>query len=225
MVTALSGWGFASALYAQDDKVKAVPISVSRYDERFSLTNVSFFKRLEKISATLNVSFDLINNSEKDIKLKVILIAYKSTDNSEQANRKFIKYPQWRKKDLDKEVRKNIYLDSSPKIDKGAVDANFKEGSAYPEFDQYIRYVENNPTVGNDVTLLGLNTGMANEAGEPEFYVINKGLKSSIVGKLKVQFNRDNVFFNTFGIIILDPEQKKVVSSELFYFEAPFVTH
>lgn len=226
VLLALCGWSFsASGIYSQNVQVKATPVTVSMSDERFSLSKVSFFKRLEKISATLNISFELINNTDKDIKLKVILIAFKRIDNRDKDMRKFIKYPSWRERDLDQEINKNIYLDSFPKIDKGAVDANFKEGNVYPEFQQYIRYAENNPTIGSDITLQGINTGVATDSGSQEFYVLSEAMKSSVFGKLKVQFNRDNAFFNQFGIIIVDPEQKKVVSSELYFFDAPFVSH
>jgi hypothetical protein len=222
----LGEWSFSeNKIFAQNNPEKVIPLNVSAMDERFSLNNVSFYKRLEKIYATLNINFELQNKTDKDLKLKVILIAFKNIDSIDKDLRRVIKYPPWRKRDLDHERRKNTLLDTLPDIDKNAVDPDLKDPSVYPDYQKYLQYIEKNTSLGTDVVIKGVSTGAAENSGNQEIYIINQSMKTSVFCKLKVSFNTQNAFFNYFGIIIVDPEQKKIVGSDLYYFNSQFKTH
>ena len=226
MTLTFLGVGFSeNKIIAQENKTKTIPVNMSISDERFTLKNVSFFKRLEKTASTLNISAEFHNNTGQDIKLKIILVAFRQIDSSNRELRKFIKYPSWRKRDLDKEQHKNILLDSLPRIDKNEVDASLKDPNVFPDFQKYLQYIGNNPSMGNDIVIKGINTGAAETSGNQDIYAVNQSMKTSVFAKLKVEFNPNNEFFNYFGIIVIDPDQKKIVGSELYYFDAPFRTH
>ncbi|MDH4262007.1 MAG: hypothetical protein OEV78_03070 [Spirochaetia bacterium] len=229
-ILAFCAWGISeNKIFAQNTAApvseKAIPLNVSIRDDRFTIENVSFFKRLEKVHATLNINFELHNQTDKDIKLKVVLVAFKNIGSEDKELRRKIKYPVWRKRDLDKEQRKNILLDSIPAIDKNAVDPDIKDSRIYPEFQKYMMYLSKNTSVGNDILLKGINTGVAETLGNVELTYVTQPMKTSAFAKMKVQFNTQNEFFNYFGIILIDPEQNKIVGSDLFYFNGSFRTH
>jgi hypothetical protein len=203
------------------DSAGNIPLEVNTVDERFSLDNVSFFKRLDNKSSNLNISFDLRNKTENDIKLKVFLVAFRRIDSVDNNMRKYIKYPKWIKIDIDKEIQKNILLDSVPELDKNAVDSNIKEVRVFPEYQKYIQYINKNTEQGKDVIIPGFNSSSRVDDGTKEFYVVTSPLKTTVYGRLDVAYNETNDFFNHLGIIVVDPSEKKIVASRLFYFAKP----
>lgn len=215
--------------YAEDNRVKAIPVNISSSDERFTLSNISFYKRLESQTMSLNANIEFQNNTDQDLKLKVIVMAFREIDSADKNIRKWFEYPTWRKRDLDKEIKKVILLDSIPAIDKNSVDAELKDGRFYPDFQKYLQYIGNNATIGSDLVIKGFNTGASQGTsqnyGNPNMFVVAESMKTSIYTKLHVKFNRENNFFNRFGVIVVDPDQKKVVSSELFEFDGSFSSH
>ena len=222
----VSGVFFARQLLAEEGNIKSVPLNSSVYDDRFVIKNVSFFQRLESVVTTLNLAAEIHNNTPEDIKLKVILIAFKQADNVNHLQRKLIKYPAWRERDLDKDQVKNILLDSIPPIDKNAVDANIKNSDEFPTLQKYLQYISTNPDLGRDIVVKGINTGVSeNSNNNKDIFIVNQALKTSMFAKLKVKFNPGNKFFDHAAIILVDPGQKKIVGAELFRFDGRFKTH
>lgn len=199
-----------------------VPINAALTDNRFELDNVTFFKRMENTYMSLNVNFDLKNHTDKDLKLKLYLIAYCETDNVDDGFRKWFKYPQWRKRDLDKEVKKYLIVDSIPELDKKNVDNSFSKPNEFPSFQKYLQYINGNPDTGFDITVQGVNSGSKSQSNAKNISVVNQAMKTSVFAKLTVGFNPGNKFFNHFAVVITDPEQKKIVTTQLYYFNKPF---
>ncbi|MDH4199869.1 MAG: hypothetical protein OEV66_05750 [Spirochaetia bacterium] len=214
-----------SVIVAQEAKTKSETLKIKQTDERFALKNVSFYKRVENTFMSLNVNFELHNNTPDDIKLKVFIVAYRQIDSVDEELRKWIEYPAWRKVDIDKENTKNILLDSNPEVDKNQIDASIKDPKVYPEFQKYLQYLNAN-VVGTDIIIKGMNTGPSQNTGTAsDMFIVTQSMKTSVYGRLKVKYNPGNLFFNNFGIVIIDPEQKKIVASNLYSFSGKFKTY
>jgi len=217
----LSGAGIIAQA---DNTSKPVALKTSVTDDRFYVKNMSFYKRLSTsgFGQDLNISFEIVNRTQNTLKLKYFMVAFQRVDQVDRNFRKWIPYPQWRERDPDMEDKINILLDSIPAIEKSQVNAEYKDTKLYPEFDDYVVYMNSNPDVGEPIVVQGLNSQDVNGT-HPNAYYVTEAMKTTVFATLRTSFQDDQSnFFNYYGLVIVDPETKKMVYSQLIHFTGNF---
>ncbi|MCB1199406.1 MAG: hypothetical protein KDK41_02075 [Leptospiraceae bacterium] len=239
-----------SLLLSQESGSEGFTISGgSRYDERFDVKNIYFSKRIAPSGKgeMLNVTMDIENLSEETIPLKFYLVAFYETDLSlENKHRKYNGYPEWRKRDLDAEIKKIVRFESIPAVDHAAVaewrknrdeqvrkaqgeepkedtketDESKKRKIAYQNFLDYVNYIEKNMgDSGIDILVQGMENSKAQTLTEANYTTISQALKSSIWGQIYSRYTTQRKFFNHFGVVLYDTDEKKVVYRQFFNFK------
>lgn len=228
----------------------------STFDERFDVKNVYFSKGIAPSGKgeILHVTLDIVNNDYENIPLKFYLVAFYETDLvAENKARKYNKYPTWRHRDLDAEIKKIIRFESIPEVEHAAVedwrknrdaqvrkaqgeeepkkeekpksdDAKKNEAKkrkiAYQNFLDYVSYIESAMgEKGIDIKLQGMENSKSETVQEMNYTTVSRAMKASIWGQLYSRYTPKRRFFNHFGLVLYDTEQKKVVYRQFYNFK------
>lgn len=208
----------AYSLFAVSD----LPV-VSRNDARFSLKDATFFKRISTAGKgqELNVTFEVHNRVDQDIKLNLVLIAFHETTATDPTHRELVQYPEWRR-DLDEEIKYIAMHDIIPGISKDEIEHEAMPNQSFPSFVELLDHLDNNPTIGVSFTLRGIGTPAIERIEQENITIDMQSMKTTIWAKLRMGFDPSNRFFNHYGAILIDPESGQVVASRLYHFQHGF---
>jgi len=89
-------------------------------DERFEVSNFSFRKGFASHGKGeyLDIYFQVDNKTDEKLKMKVFVVGFWEDNRTHTRFRKYVKYPKWRNRDYEKEVKDIVFLDSKPLIPK-----------------------------------------------------------------------------------------------------------
>lgn len=208
----------------------------SVYSDDLEVENIYFWKSFAPSGRGefLEFSFDIVNKTDVDIPLKLFVVGFFETDETESKHRMYIEYPEWRERDYDAEQKKIVFLESIPEVSPEEVSkwagvevkeeekTRRKRRTTYQSFLDYINYIEQNPDAGVDVMLQGMeNTTTQTNEGD-NYNVVSKSLKTSIWTHLYSRRKSDQRFFNHVGVVLYDVEEKKVIYRQFFTFTGKF---
>lgn len=121
-----------------------------------------------------------------------------------------------------------------PRIDEEESTGN-KKKVTLKKFLQYVQYIHENPNSGIDILLQGYentnyNIKCASEAKAGKeclkkkgaYLIEEKALKANVWAKLLARYTVDKKFFNHLGIVLYDPEAKKIVHRQFYSISGRF---
>ncbi len=242
-------------LYAQapdkkneDDSAKAgetIPLKGgSLYDERFGLEKFSFYKKYASSGKgeILEMYFDIVNHTDQKVNLKMYVFSVCEKDKVTPQRDYKGGYPNWRKRDFEREsiIIRNFY--SIPELDKEkvkewAIDTRIELNNQREEKEKlsmnketmmksydvdlidYISFAEKNIENGVDVLLRGSEESQETaktSIGGDNYQMFQNPRKTTIIAHMFSKFRKDYSFFNRIGVILYDVDQKKVVYRQFF---------
>ncbi|MDH5716056.1 MAG: hypothetical protein OEZ22_00285 [Spirochaetia bacterium] len=199
----------------------------SKKDERLEITNISFSRRYtsDGRGEYMEIFFNIINLMDSSIKLKMYILGYYEDDLTKTKHRKWIGYPQWRKRDFEKDTVKVFHFDSIPEIDKTKIDPDKKELYEFPTSKEYFKYITKNANNGIQLELAGIESKNFGAIKSENYNIISEPLKSTVFAKLYAPFGSQNFFFNNFCIVLYDSEKNKIVHRQLYNFKTNMKIH
>ena len=217
LISVIALWGGLNAEASEKPEI----VHATMNDDRFVVKNFSFFKR-HSISGggqELNVTFEMFNNTDSTINLKLMLLAYYEEDGVNPNLRKLEVYPLWRKKDLEKQKWIIRNLDTVPVFVDDEADS--KSNISRYGFAELVNAMQKDSDLGQSVSIKGIAATGKPIIEEEKLYVDMQPLRTMVIGKLYVPFSGNIKFFNTFGIILKDEESGEVVYSQVIRFKHP----
>ncbi len=214
---------FALSVYAEQTAVEQAV--VSRTDARITLGDASFVKRLatDGLGQVLDVTFEIYNNTDRDIKLNLVMVAFHETTLVDATHRGLVEYPKWRKRDLEAEVKYIVMHDVTPDIERDTfTQTDMHDYASFPSFLDLLLYLDENPGTGVNFILPGTQSGSLERMEASNLVLDMQPMKTSVWAKFRMGFDARNRFFNYYGVVVTDPESGKVITSRLYHFTAPF---
>ena len=188
-------------------------------DERFHVKNFTLMKRFHPSGKgeLLEIFFDVENITIYPLNLKFFVMAFHEKDAVNPILRQRNPYPTWRKFDFEKENLNIIVFDSIPVINKQDVDPTKKELYEFPDFLDYIKYIEKKPEIGIDFKISGMHQAPTGEAQEEDSYSITEvRLRTNIKVFLYIPYTTKKFDFNYIGIILYDTTKKQTVYRQFY---------
>ncbi|MDH5719511.1 MAG: hypothetical protein OEZ13_02710 [Spirochaetia bacterium] len=192
----------------------------AKFDKSLTVSNYSFGRRFasDGKGEYLDLSFDILNQMDEDINLKMYIVGFYQTSKAVSKERKWVGYPEWRKRDLDKEIKNIYHLDSIPKIDKTKIDDEKTGLYEYPSFKEYLKYLVANGDKGIDLKLPGLEGKGAGKLEGKNYNILMAPLKTSVFAKLYTPYGAQQYQFNYLGVILYDTSKNKIVYRQFMKF-------
>ncbi|MES0489625.1 MAG: hypothetical protein ABUK01_06525 [Leptospirales bacterium] len=190
-------------------------------DDRFVVKNFSFFKRhsIKGGGQELNVTFEIFNNTDITIDMKMMLLAYYEEDGVDDKLRNLEAYPKWRNKDIEKQVKIIRNLDTIPIFKDEEADA--KSNVSRYGFAELVNTMQKDIELGQKLSIRGIAADARPVIADDKFYIDMQPLRTMVIGKLYVPFSANIKFFNTFGVILKDEESGEVIYSQVIRFKRP----
>ena len=204
----------------QKENVDRFDYGGAKYNKKLSVSNYSFSRKFASHGKGefLELSFDIQNKMDENVNLKMYIIGFYQSDKSVSQERKWIGYPEWRKRDIDKEQEVIYHLDSIPKIDKGKIDPDKKGLYEYPTFTQYLKYLAENADTGLALKLPGLEGTKEGLITGSNYNITMSPLKTTVFAKLYSPYGSQKYQFNYLGVVLYDTDLNEIVYRQFLKF-------
>ena len=227
----------------------------SRYDERFRVDRTTFLGRLQNDGKgnLLEVSFDILNRTKKDIKLRLMVLGMYEEDTTFTLHRQNIAYPQWRKADIegksrhitkfsivpvmDEEIVHKYILDQRKGDDHG--EGHLDDHGGFPmtqnekrkkeslfHWAEYYHFVEENILKrGAPLTLQGSGEGKDEIREFKRLSIAEYVRRTTVYAQLFIPIQDPRQLYNVVGVFLYDEETKNIVYQKYYKFTKPLKVH
>ncbi|MAZ41980.1 MAG: hypothetical protein CMB93_04265 [Flammeovirgaceae bacterium] len=239
----------------EGDEVSYLYPAGSRYDERFHVDRTTFLGRLQNDGKgnLLEVSFDILNRTKQDIKLRLMVVGMYEEDTTFTLHRQNIKYPKWRKADIEGRSRHITKFDIVPVMDseivhkyiidqrKGEEDGegHLDDHDGFPmtknekrkksslfHWAEYYHFVEGNILKrGVPLTLQGSGEGKDEIREFTRLSIAEYVRRTTVYAQLFIPIQDPRQIYNVVGVFLYDENTQNIVYQKYYKFTKPLKVH